>query len=49
MDGEVVRISRKEPRDPGSVSGMGIRFTNLDDKAKQAIDFFLNPEFPKAR
>jgi len=49
LEGEVIRISRKEPRDPGSVSGMGIRFTNLDEKAKQAIDFFLATDFPREK
>jgi len=49
LEGEVVRISRKEPRDPGSVSGMGIRFTNLDEKAKQAINFFLAADFPREK
>ncbi len=49
LEGEVVRISRKEPRDPGSVSGMGIRFINLDENTKQAINLFLAVDFPRER
>jgi len=49
LEGEVVRVARREPRDPGSVSGMGIRFVNLDEKAKKAIALFLASDYPANR
>ncbi|OGP60615.1 MAG: hypothetical protein A2V67_14405 [Deltaproteobacteria bacterium RBG_13_61_14] len=49
LEGEVVRVARREPRDPGSVSGMGIRFVDLDEKAKKAIELFLATDYPANR
>ncbi len=39
--GEVVRISKLDPKLPGSLSGMGIRFAELDDEKRADIRRFL--------
>ena len=44
--GEVVRITHQDPKVPGSLSGMGIRFLEMDEKKHQAIEKFLGLDFP---
>jgi type IV pilus assembly protein PilZ len=46
LDGEVVRVSRHDPKQPNSVSGMAIKFVNMDEKKRKAIDQFLAVEYP---
>ncbi len=41
LSGEVVRVTCEEPKTPGSVSGMGIKFLDLDEETHKRIDKFL--------
>lgn len=41
IPGEVVRITTEDPQVPGSVTGMGIRFLEMDREKKEAIEQFL--------
>ncbi len=47
LKGEVVRTAHEDPKEPVSVSGMGIKFINLDKKKQKAIDKFLGLNFLK--
>ncbi|MFO8056186.1 MAG: TIGR02266 family protein [bacterium] len=41
IPGEVVRVSTEDPQVPGSVTGMGIRFLEMDREKHKAIEEFL--------
>jgi type IV pilus assembly protein PilZ len=43
---EVVRITGEDPKDPSSVTGMGIKFMDMDENLHQRIETFLGLEFP---
>ncbi len=44
IPGEVVRVTTEDPQVPGSVTGMGIRFLEMDDQKQEAIEEFLGLE-----
>jgi type IV pilus assembly protein PilZ len=46
LEGEVVRVSRHDPKTPKSVSGMAIKFINMTSEKRRAIDDFLAVEYP---
>ncbi len=46
LEGEVVRVSRHDPKQPKSVSGMAIKFINMDEEKRKAVDQFLAVEYP---
>jgi type IV pilus assembly protein PilZ len=46
FNGEVVRVTREDAKAPGSVSGMGIRFLELDEEKRKSIDKFLGINKP---
>ncbi|HUT53371.1 MAG TPA: TIGR02266 family protein [bacterium] len=41
LKGVVVRVTKQEAHVPGSAPGMGIKFTDLDENKRQAINKFL--------
>jgi type IV pilus assembly protein PilZ len=45
LKGKVVRKSQEDPSDPSSISGMGIKFIDIDDKKQKAINIFLGLNF----
>jgi type IV pilus assembly protein PilZ len=46
LKGEVVRVTREDAKAPGSVSGMGIRFLELDKEKHRSIEKFLGINKP---
>jgi len=46
LPGEVVRITSEDPKAPGSVSGMGIKFFDVDETMHKRIEAFLGLDFP---
>ncbi len=48
LKGEVVRVSRHDPKTPKSVSGMAIRFLNMDEEKRDSVNHFLAVEYPVA-
>jgi len=49
LDGEVVRVSREESHKPGSVSGMGIQFKDMDQEKVKAVERFLDLDLPPGK
>ena len=47
LKGKVVRTTSEDPTVPVSVSGMGIKFSGLDDDKQKSIDIFLGLNFMK--
>lgn len=42
LRGEVARVTRQDPKLQDSISGMGIRFVEMDEEKKNGINEFLN-------
>ncbi len=44
--GEVVRVNNEDPQSPGTQTGMGIRFVDVDKAKSKSIEKFLGLDFP---
>ena len=45
LSGEVMRVTQQDPKVPGSLTGMGIKFNDVDQEKHKAIEKFLGLDF----